>query len=101
MIDLEGGEELRDHLVDLPALGASGQAADEDGHHLALIARAASTYLADHLAGGLGYLVAANLGRQVGLEDAQLRLLFGNQVLPIRLLELRNAFPASLRLPAD
>ena len=95
---LEGGQYLRDHLVDLPAFGASGQTLDEDGHHLALVARATGAHLGDHLTGGLDYLLAAHLGRQVGLEGRQLRLLFGYEVLPAPLLELPDALPALLDL---
>src|SRR3990172_8830590 len=97
---LQRGEELRDHLVDLAALRAAGQTADEDGHHLALVARAAGSQLGDHLAGGLDYLVAAHLGWQVALEDFELRLLLVDQVLTPRLLELGDALPPPLRLAA-
>ena len=94
-------EVLEGRVQGIARLISKAEAGDEDGHHLALIARATSPHLGDHLARCLSYLFAAHLSGQVGLEHLQLSSLFLHQVATVSLLERSDALPALLRLPAD
>jgi len=80
-------EQFGDDIVYLSSVGLALELGNEPGHDLAFIARAFGPYLGYNLPRRVHNLVTAGLLGQVLLDDSQLCLFLGYQVLPVTLLE--------------